>query len=111
MINNIVDNAVKYSPAGSAIQVEAISSPTGGTTIRVHDKGRGMSPEEVKQVLQKYFRAAGTQDIPGMGLGLYLVDQISRLHNATISVESAKGQGTTFVLTFPEASADKEEKS
>lgn len=111
MLNNIVDNAVKYSPAGSEIQVEASSSPTGSTIVSVHDKGRGMSPEEVKQVLQKYFRADGTQDIPGMGLGLYLVDQISRLHNATISIESAKGQGTTFVLTFPEASADKEEKS
>lgn len=100
MINNIVDNAVKYSREGSPIRVEAFSSPEQDIVIRIEDQGRGMRAGDVVQAAQKYFRAADAQDVPGMGLGLYLVERIALLHNATLTIDSRPGMGTIFSITF-----------
>ena len=101
LLNNILDNAVKYSPAGSSIEVSAYRRADHGVCLRVRDYGRGISEEERQQVLEKYFRASTATDIPGMGLGLYLVDRIARLHNGTLDIDSNPGAGTTFTVCFP----------
>jgi len=101
LLNNILDNAVKYSPADSSIEVSAYRRADHCVCLRVRDYGRGMSEEERQQVLEKYFRASTATDIPGMGLGLYLVDRIARLHNGTLDIDSNPGAGTTFTVCFP----------
>ena len=101
LLNNILDNAVKYSPADSRIEVSAFRRTDHCVCLRVRDYGRGMSKEECQQVLEKYFRARTATDVPGMGLGLYLVDRIVRLHNGTLDIDSNPGAGTTFTVCFP----------
>lgn len=98
-LNNIVDNAVKYSPAGSTIALHARRQDA-DVVLAVTDQGCGMSEAECAQVVEKYFRAPGAADVPGMGLGLYLVDRIVRLHDARLDIRSRPGHGTTFRLVF-----------
>lgn len=99
-LNNIVDNAVKYSPPGTRICVGAVQADDDSVQLYVRDQGRGMNKQEVADVLQKYFRAQSSEGIPGMGLGLYLVDRIVRLHNAELIITSELGQGTCFTIVF-----------
>lgn len=99
-LNNIVDNAVKYSPPGTRICVGALQADDDSVQLYVRDQGRGMNKQEVADVLQKYFRAQSSEGIPGMGLGLYLVDRIVRLHNAELIITSELGQGTCFTIVF-----------
>lgn len=99
-LNNIVDNAVKYSPPGTRICVGAVHADDDSVQLYVRDQGRGINKQEVADVLQKYFRAQSSEGIPGMGLGLYLVDRIVRLHNAELIITSELGQGTCFTIAF-----------
>lgn len=101
LLNNILDNAVKYSPTGSRIEVSAYRQADCTVCIRVRDHGRGMTDEDRLQVLEKYFRATTATDVPGMGLGLYLVDRITRLHNGKLEIDSNPGSGTIFTVSFP----------
>lgn len=101
MINNIIDNAVKYSPPGTTIEVSGQRNSDGAVSISIADQGPGMTSEELRQVLEKYVRADSSRNIPGMGLGLYLVDRIVRLHDATMDIKSAPGAGTRFTIVFP----------
>lgn len=100
MINNIVDNAVKYSTEKSPIRIDAFSCTDQNIVIRIEDQGRGMRADDIAQAAQKYFRSVDAQDVPGMGLGLYLVERIARLHDATLSIDSSPGTGTVFDITF-----------
>ena len=101
MVNNIVDNAVKYSPGGGAIELSADRLADGCVRLVITDHGRGMSSEESSLVLDKYFRAEQVRDVAGMGLGLYLVDRIVRLHGATLAIDSTPQVGSCFTITFP----------
>ncbi len=101
LLNNILDNAVKYSPTDSRIEVSAYRQADNSICIRVRDFGRGMTEEERLQVPEKYFRTTTATDIPGMGLGLYLVDRITRLHNGKLDIDSNPGSGSTFTVCFP----------
>jgi len=100
LLNNIIENAVKYSPVGTEISVSTDVDSDLRLHIFIRDHGRGMSPEEQRQMLDKYFRADNTDDIAGMGLGLYLADQIAQLHDATLRIESILGQGTQVQISF-----------
>ncbi|MCC1496386.1 sensor histidine kinase [Alcanivorax sp. 1008] len=101
MLNNIIDNAVKYSAKNSSVHVIAEQRPDYSIVIQISDEGCGMSKEELSQVLDKYFRADTATGVPGMGLGLYIVDRIVRIHNATLTIHSTPGAGTIFNLSFP----------
>ena len=101
MLNNIIDNSVKYSAENSSITIKAKQHSDHSVSIEITDQGFGMSKEELRQVLDKYFRADKAINIPGMGLGLYIVDRIVRMHNASLNITSTPGVGTTFDLLFP----------
>ncbi|MDF1629837.1 MAG: sensor histidine kinase [Alcanivoracaceae bacterium] len=101
MLNNIIDNAVKYSAENSSIYVIGEQHPDHSISIQISDQGCGMNKEELRQVLDKYFRADTATNVPGMGLGLYIVDRIVRMHNAILTISSTLGTGTTFNLLFP----------
>lgn len=102
VLTNIVGNAVKYTNQGG-VAVSVRLSEEGNVIVRVSDTGIGISSEEQKQLFQKFYRVKNkeTQDIRGTGLGLWITQQILAAMNGGVSVESIKGKGTDFIITFP----------
>lgn len=100
-LTNLVGNAVKYSFAGSRVQVDA-SEQGGRVVISVRDEGVGIPLDELPYIFGDFYRGkAGKADQTGAGLGLAITRQIVRAHDGTITVESSPGQGSTFVVTLP----------
>lgn len=99
---NLLDNAVKYSPAGKTVWLEA-AREDGRVAIRVRDKGLGIEPAEQRQIFKKFARAASAQaaGVKGTGLGLAMVHHIVAAHGGAIHVESQPGAGSTFTMLFP----------
>jgi len=101
---NLISNAVKYSPAQTAIDVRAQSS-SNRILIAVRDQGYGMESSELKQIFQRFYRARTAQKSGenGSGLGLAIVEEIVIQHQGSISVESQVGEGSCFTLSLPRA--------
>lgn len=101
---NLVGNAVKYTPSGS-VTVKTAVLATGRVEIRVSDTGMGISAEDQKKLFQKFYRVKNvdTEKITGTGLGLWITAQIVEAMKGTITVESIRGKGSDFILTFPPA--------
>lgn len=102
--SNLIDNAIKYTPAGR-IRV-TLEAQNGKWVGSVADTGIGISTEELGRVFQDFYRSedAKAQVALGTGLGLPIVDQIVKLYQGTIQVESVPGEGSTFIITLPAAS-------
>lgn len=95
---NVLDNAVKYSPPGGSIFLTL--ARTGETvTVSVRDQGRGIPPEDLEKVKQKFFK--GRNAVRGSGIGLAVVDSIVTALGGRIDFKSALGQGTTVLITLP----------
>lgn len=100
---NLVGNAIKYTPKG---EVRVITgSESGKVIIRVSDTGMGISADDQQKLFQKFYRVKTeeTQKITGTGLGLWITAQLVKAMGGSISVESIKGKGTDFIVTFPVA--------
>lgn len=99
---NLLDNAVKYTPSGGTIRLEAQEVP-GGLSIAVVDSGIGIAPEDIPHLFNRFFRAnnAIRTNIQGAGIGLSVVKSIVEAHQGRISVESLLGRGTTFSIWLP----------
>ncbi len=98
-VRNLLDNALKYSPASAPVSITVVDS--GDTvTIAVHDSGPGLTTAEQRQVFRKFVRgsAAGVLSVKGTGLGLAMVDRVVRAHGGRIHVDSAPGAGSTFSI-------------
>ncbi len=101
VINNLLANAIKYSPDSREIYVH-ISKVSDYVKLSVRDTGVGINPEDQQRVFQRFFRGAEFQKrFAGMGIGLYVCEQIIKNHNGTIWLDSEKGQGSTFNFTIP----------
>lgn len=102
VLHNLLDNARKYSPPASAIQVRALRRG-GEILVQVVDRGEGMSEEEQRQLFTPFFRAdrSRARATGGVGLGLVLARRIVEAHGGTITVESAPGAGTTVGVALP----------
>jgi PAS domain S-box-containing protein len=102
VLQNLLQNAVKYSSAGTSIRVEALSQGE-MAWLRVSDQGVGIAAEELPRLFDRFYRAGNVQaqHVSGFGVGLYIVKQIVELHGGRISVESSEGQGSTFSLSIP----------
>ncbi len=100
LIRNVVDNAIRYTPERGEVKVAIIE--TGNEIIlRVTDTGTGIPPELRERVFERFYRILGTK-ASGSGLGLAIVSQISKLHNATISLSTPpNGTGLQFDVAFP----------
>ncbi|HNP72260.1 MAG TPA: ATP-binding protein [Kouleothrix sp.] len=105
VLQNLIENAIKYSPAGGAVRVHASCSGT-VARIAVIDPGIGIPPSELPHLFQRFYRAANVdaQHISGLGVGLYLVKELVALHGGTISVASEEHRGSTFTVDLPLAS-------
>jgi signal transduction histidine kinase len=98
---NLLTNAVKYSPAGSEVEVR-IREEGDRVRVEVVDHGIGISREAIPHLFDRFYRAPEVvEDTKGTGLGLYITRRIVEAHRGTIAVESEIGQGSTFALTFP----------
>ena len=102
-IDNLVSNAVKYSPLGGAIDL-LVTQADGGIMVQVKDQGAGLSPEDISRLFGRFQRlsAKPTAGETSTGLGLSIVKRIVDLHGGRMAVESAgPGQGATFKMTLP----------
>jgi PAS domain S-box-containing protein len=102
LVDNLVSNAIKFTPTGGHVEV-AVRNGDGTITIEITDSGMGISAEEQERLFQRFFRtaAATSQAIPGTGLGLAISKAIVDAHEGTIELESSEGNGTTFRVTIP----------
>ncbi|TLM72762.1 cell wall metabolism sensor histidine kinase WalK [Pseudarthrobacter sp. NamB4] len=102
VLDNLVSNAIKYSPGGGRVMV-SLEQDDGHIECRVADTGMGMSPEDSSEVFAKFFRSSSVRRtaIPGVGLGLPISKAIIEAHGGTIAVDSRLGEGTTFTFRVP----------
>jgi signal transduction histidine kinase len=102
VLGNLIDNAVKYSPAGLPVDVRLASSD-GVVRISVQDRGPGIAGGDQRLIFEKFGRVASGASKPGTGLGLYIARSIAEAHGGSLSVASAPGRGATFTVTLPVA--------
>ncbi|MET3720818.1 MULTISPECIES: HAMP domain-containing sensor histidine kinase [unclassified Arthrobacter] len=102
VLDNLVSNAIKYSPDGGSVVV-TLAQENGHLACRVSDTGMGMSSEDQAEVFAKFFRTSSVRRtaIPGVGLGLSISKAIVDAHGGTIQVDSELGHGTTFTFRVP----------
>jgi two-component system phosphate regulon sensor histidine kinase PhoR len=100
-LRNLLDNAVKYTDTGE-ITLRVDASPT-GIRIAVSDTGRGIAPEHIPRLFERFYRVdrGRSRALGGTGLGLSIVKHAIQLHGGTVGVESRPGQGSTFWLELP----------
>ncbi|HEX4678203.1 MAG TPA: HAMP domain-containing sensor histidine kinase [Gaiellaceae bacterium] len=100
IFGNLIDNAVKYSPTGEAVEVH-VSQANGSVLVSVRDRGPGIKAEDQRVIFEKFGRVAAGNTKPGSGLGLYIARSIAETHGGTIAVSSALGRGSTFTVKLP----------
>jgi PAS domain S-box-containing protein len=102
VIDNLISNALKFTPAGGTIDVRAYPHHS-AVRIEVTDTGMGIAEEDQAQLFDRFFRTAQAQDqaIPGVGLGLSISKAIVEAHDGRLSVSSVEGVGTSFFVDLP----------
>lgn len=102
IINNLIENSIKYSGDDVEIRVDA-HSVENGITFTVSDTGNGISDSDLKKIFERFYRGgASTTDIPGMGLGLAYVKLLTEAHGGTVTVMSRKNEGSSFIINMPQ---------
>ncbi len=100
LLRNLIDNAIKYTPAGGRVDLE-VRSEGGGTLIEVHDSGPGIPVEERERVFDRFYRIAGSA-AGGSGLGMAIIKAIADRHNATLTLgQSERLNGLQVTVRFP----------
>jgi two-component system phosphate regulon sensor histidine kinase PhoR len=102
LLDNLISNALKFTPAGERIDVRS-SNSDGAITVEVENTGSYLPPEEQEHLFDRFFRASGAvrQAVSGVGLGLAICKAIVEAHGGTISVRSEEGVSTTFSFRLP----------
>jgi len=100
VVSNLVDNAIKFTPAEGAITVSAARDGS-DIVLTVGDTGRGMSPDECAVAFEEYRRGARSGQTEGAGLGLFIVKAIVEAHGGTVALTSTVGEGTNVTARVP----------
>jgi len=102
VLHNLISNAVKYSPRGGKITIQAREQSSTMIVLSVSDEGVGIPPSQLNRLFQKFSRVTqeATREIKGSGLGLWICQEIVRAHGGEIWTESAPGTGSTFYFTL-----------
>ena len=100
VLNNVLSNAFKYSPEGGDVHF-SVTADDDAVRIAITDKGMGMTPEQVANVFERFYRADKSGAIPGSGLGMSLVREIISIHGWDIGIDSKPGRGTTVTIVIP----------
>ena len=104
VLTNLLDNALRHTPAGGRITVSLESAP-GGVTVSVADTGSGIAPEHLPRIFERFYRAdpGRSREEGGTGLGLAIVKHLVEAHGGRVEAQSTLGRGTTIRMYFPEA--------
>ena len=99
---NLIDNAIKYSPEGSHIRVEA-QPDRAQVSIAVTDEGCGIPPEHLPRIFERFYVVdkSRSRKLGGTGLGLAIVKHIAQAHGGRVAVASSPGKGSTFTIYLP----------
>ena len=100
VLDNLVGNAVKYTPTGGGIEV-ALTGAGKEVELSVSDEGVGIAAPEQGHVFDAFGRGEGSSSVPGFGLGLFVSRRIVEAHGGSIRLRSARGRGSTFSVTLP----------
>jgi two-component system phosphate regulon sensor histidine kinase PhoR len=106
-VSNLIDNAVKYSPRGSRVQVKAFASDSHYLAVSVSDEGPGIAREHHDRLFERFYRVDKdrSRESGGTGLGLSIVKHIVQAHGGSVTVESEPGAGSTFTFYLPRQTA------
>ena len=105
VVENLISNAIKYSPDGGAVEVSVDGDGVSGL-LRVRDHGIGISSDALPHIFARSYRAPGaSQHAPGLGLGLSIAAEVVHRHGGTIVASPAEGRGTVFTVRVPLTSA------
>ena len=101
---NLIDNAVKYCPAETTVLVSCKKGEAGAAELHVRDNGPGIPSGDHERIFERFYRVEKARDreLGGTGLGLAIVKHIMLLHRGGVELRSRPGEGSTFVLSFPE---------
>ncbi|HEX4407184.1 MAG TPA: ATP-binding protein [Xanthobacteraceae bacterium] len=100
VFSNLLANAIKYSPARGAIDIDVMSSAD-EVAVTIADHGIGIPPDDIPRLFERYHRGSNVSGIVGTGVGLYLVKMAVDLHRGDIGVESREGEGSQFTVRLP----------
>jgi signal transduction histidine kinase len=101
VVQNLLNNAVKYSPVGGRIEVR-LETDQANATVTVRDSGAGLEKDDVPHVFERFYRGQSMRRLEGTGLGLYICHAIVTAHGGRIWAEShGPGHGSTFGFTLP----------
>jgi len=106
VLANLVDNAIKYTPSGGRIDLEAFRRDEQQAVITIKDTGIGIAPEEAPKIWDRLYRGDQSRSQRGLGLGLCLVKAVVQAHQGRIEVSSEPGVGSLFTLYLPTSSTD-----
>ena len=101
LIANLLDNAIKYTPAGGQVTAAVATAPDGTARLTVRDSGIGIHADEQDRIFERFYRSDQSRSRGGVGLGLSLARTVARAHGGDISVTSTWGEGSTFTVVLP----------
>jgi two-component system phosphate regulon sensor histidine kinase PhoR len=112
VLNNLVGNAIKYSPDGGEVIVTARREGD-SALVSVRDEGIGISQEDRDQLFDRFYRASAERrgGATGLGLGLYVTRRVVEAHGGTVGVDSELGKGSTFYFTLPLVPVEQQEEA
>jgi signal transduction histidine kinase len=107
VILNLLSNALKFTPAGGAVQMITAETPE-TVIIKIKDNGPGIAPEDLLYIFERFYRAdqSRTRSTGGSGVGLTIAKAIVEAHKGTIAVQSEVGKGTEFTVSLPKSSSE-----
>jgi two-component system sensor histidine kinase TctE len=100
LIGNLIDNAIRYSGDGAVITVR-VARRHRCAVLEVTDNGPGIARHEREVVFERFYRCESTQNVEGNGLGLAIVAEIARVHEARVTLDEAPGGGLAVSVAFP----------
>ncbi len=101
---NLIENAIKYSPSGSGVDLKLVSNESSNIKIKVEDTGPGIPTSDISYIFNRFYRSNETRaETDGSGLGLAIAKEVVELHRGEITVESKIGEKTVFCVTLPKA--------
>jgi signal transduction histidine kinase len=105
---NLVDNAVKYTPPGGAVTVQARRTGDGRVALSVSDTGIGIPRADLPRITERFYRVdkARSRELGGTGLGLAIVKHLVLAHGGDLAIESEEGRGTTVRVLLPDGGDD-----